>query len=382
MNLRARHVDGLSGTFALEGDDPTIHIMRPALTDDATMPPFAYTVDQGIDVDANLTIMPGATLSFAANAYMEIDGGSLNAEGTTDAPITLQGVEAIDGYWRGVHILTSPSTNNVWTHLSILHAGSEPWNGNDDSDASLYVEGENVRLTLTDGRIADSGAAGIYLDVDAVGDDITFERITFDSTVEPVKTKAAGVATLGAGLTFSNNDEAQIRVLGSDLDEDATWLSHDVDYVLPDGFRVYSALTLSPGTQLRFGADAAMQVNGFNADGVVAADADGGAPISFAGVQPTAGYWKGIQFTNTADLSLIRNATIQHAGSSSWNGIETNIAALHAESRSQVELIDVSFSSNSGESDVLASGQDTEISGCTGITGTFRGDSQAIFCDQ
>ena len=270
----------------------------------------------------------------------------------------------------------------MWTHVSILHGGSQPWNGNDDSDASVFLDNDNIRLTVTDSRIADSDAAGIRIELDAVNDDVSFERVAFDNTEEPVKTSPAGVASLGADLTFSGNDDTVIRVLAGDLNEDATWLNHGIDYALPVGMDVYADLTLSPGSQLRFGPGARLRISDAISGGVLIADAEGGDPILFSGMEQTPGYWLGISLNTATGSNVLHNTRIEYAGSNSWNGNPDNIGALFLQSGSRLELRDTTFANNLGDSDVLVAGASTVISGCTNITGTFRGDAQATFCTQ
>lgn len=120
-----------------------------------------YIIAEHTDVEAHLTIEPGATIAFMQGKNMTFNAGSrLVAEGTDADPITFMGHDSdTAGYWQGLRIRSSAA--NLISKADILHAGSDRWHSDPTSTAAIFVDG---RLTLDDVFIDQSGGNGIYLE--------------------------------------------------------------------------------------------------------------------------------------------------------------------------------------------------------------------------
>lgn len=150
-----------------------------------------YRITYRFDVEAAWTIAPGATLEFMQDVYVTIDdGGSINAAGTTEAPIVFRGAEALPGFWRGLEILTL-SANNVLDHVQVMHGGSDGHAGSSDSDGILFLQ--QASLTLRNSTISQSGGWGIAVFND--GQLLDCSNVTFtDNTKGPQYVQGSGTS--------------------------------------------------------------------------------------------------------------------------------------------------------------------------------------------
>ncbi|HEX8437333.1 MAG TPA: hypothetical protein VF697_19630, partial [Archangium sp.] len=98
-----------------------------------------------------------------------------------------------------------------------------------------------------------------------------------------------------------------------------TWPNIGIPYVMTDNVNVGSAssptLTISAGTELRFGADLAFSVGSPGDSGTLIAVGTAEAPIRFIpdALSPTKGHWRGLHFWY-AGGSKLDYVTVTHAG--------------------------------------------------------------------
>jgi len=138
-----------------------------------------YRVLERMRVAAAWELAPGAVVEVAQDVNISIDsGGSISAIGTADAPVRFVGAESLRGYWQGIEIHTV-TASNVFEHAEVVHAGSEGFNGSDDSDGALFIGGfgGDGSVTIGNTRIESSGGFGVSVwdDSQLLGcDNVTF----------------------------------------------------------------------------------------------------------------------------------------------------------------------------------------------------------------
>jgi len=164
------HVVNSGSSF--DGADPRLHVGHtntdrleaPATWNDPGVPLFFV---QPFYVDAPLTLNEGMELQFDQSQRMYVEeGGSLASLGTAARPNVFRGANEIaDGYWTGLRF-DSRSSSNQLTYTSVLHAGVEPWTGNSESAASIYL-GANALLGLQDSEIDLGGGWAMWLSTGA-----------------------------------------------------------------------------------------------------------------------------------------------------------------------------------------------------------------------
>ncbi len=157
-----------------------------------------YFIDDRFIVEASLTIEAGVAMRFAQARGMVVDDkGSLTVAGTAAAPVTFAGMnEVATGYWQGVQI-KSNSPKNTLSHVKVLHAGSNGWNGDPESDAAIFLS-NNASVALADVTLGPGGGYGVHIEGPA--SPITCSAVAFTSLVKGAvwqNTPAPG-ALLGA----------------------------------------------------------------------------------------------------------------------------------------------------------------------------------------
>ncbi|MEL7222910.1 MAG: hypothetical protein AAGJ93_16430, partial [Bacteroidota bacterium] len=101
------------------------------LTNDPNKP-VDYIVNCVMDLEVAVDIEPGTVVEFAAGAGWYVrPSGSLKAVGTAANPITLNGMTATAGYWKGI-LFDSDNPNNRLEFIDISHYVGGTFNTNAD----------------------------------------------------------------------------------------------------------------------------------------------------------------------------------------------------------------------------------------------------------
>ncbi|QCK16134.1 hypothetical protein [Mangrovivirga cuniculi] len=143
-----------------------------------------YRVEQSIDVEATLTIMPGTIIEFEANKTMYFkqdfsgpNDGIIIAKGTASEPITFTGAAKTAGYWMGL-VIHSNSVLNEMDHCIVEYGGSDQY---DSGIANILLTRDGAYdapdLIVTNSTISNSAGCGIY--VETVDSDFTNTDNTF-----------------------------------------------------------------------------------------------------------------------------------------------------------------------------------------------------------
>jgi hypothetical protein len=142
-------------------------IAAAPVTDKQTWPAFEvpYRVRNGIDLGATLTLQPDVTIEFQEGVGVEVGGnGRLTAEGVSEEPITLNGIEQERGFWAGVYFHDTVSEDNLLHQVVVEYAGGSKWTGNERSVAGVFVSGEDVALDIENTTFRENTNAGLHAD--------------------------------------------------------------------------------------------------------------------------------------------------------------------------------------------------------------------------
>jgi|GEM_PF-1437810 len=269
---------------------------------DVILAPRGIRVAQG----TTLTVQPGTTLAFGQGAGMRV-GGTLEAAGSCSEPIVFTGETDRQGFWQGVAFATGAT--GTLEHVLVENGGSE--NG-----GALVLQSDGL-VSLRNAEIR--GAAG---DAIAVGRQGRFADFATNALVEnagaPFRGPLAATAALDSGSVYGSSDDSPIAIsVGTVPSGDQLSLSAlGVPYEFGDGttfLSVNGRLELAPGVAFNFGQGGQVTVS---SSGELVADGSGGDPITFSGLQTTAGYWNGVLLNDSdSTANVLRNIELRDAGS-------------------------------------------------------------------
>ena len=269
-----------------------------------------------------LTIMPGCTLRFAANAELYAGyarPGSIVAVGTADSVIafTSSSTAPEPGDWWGVGIYGLAGNDTRFSYCDFSYAGA------DDNHGTIYVSEATVAISHC--RISQSADYGVKADGRAAFSLFADNTITSCAKC-PLSIMPECAGMLDSGNVLTGNASDGILISGETVSRSATWLDHGVPYVISDDVAVEDAtnapvLTIAPGATIAFKRAVELYV-GYNAPGGLVADGTAGqVTFTSSSLPPSRGDWYGVTFYrhSTSSQCRIINCKIEYAGSR-YNG--------------------------------------------------------------
>lgn len=270
-----------------------------------------YRVAGNTDVQAAMSIAPGAAFEFEADAGFYVGtGGSLSAVGEAGSPITFLGVQAQAGHWRGIGFRSIDLLNEL-THVEVAHGGSS-------SQFSISVTGNvsvegGARVKVTNSTFRDGSHYGLATEESAELPD--FSTNTFaDNADGQVLIPLRLTGQMDGASSFSTGSSAFVDVYGSSVGSDITISALDAPYMIDDNSSVSGAMSIEPGAVLKFRSDAGMYAA---TDGSISAVGTESDTIVITGVQELAGYWRGIGFRSNDLANELTYVSIGYGGSGS-----------------------------------------------------------------
>ncbi len=280
---------------------------------------------------AVLAIEPGTHIIFAADAQLDVGWNSgaatLLANGTEAAPITFCGQAGDPGYWKGLLIENNVTSNSVLEHVLISDAGGEA--------QALLV---NAEVKLSDVRVESSDQVGVR--ASTFGDSSARLSVSGTEGVPVVLTSAAALSPFPVGGLFIDNTENTVHLDFTDISGLTAFRDPSIPYVVENAVDVTDGadLTFEAGVELRFAADAGLDIGWNSGDVVLNVAGTATQPVEFRGVSEEPGFWAGIAIrTNVRTSSVVSHLLLRNSG----GGDE---GALRIESK--IQLRDVQLAQN------------------------------------
>jgi hypothetical protein len=228
-----------------------------------------YVIDGG-----SLTIAAGVELRFEPNAVLEVGRdrpGVLTVQGTPEQPVRMIADSISDsGRWQGVRLHAGAGGSSL-TQLEIAGAGTS-------EQAALRIAAADVTIAGLKVRSGNALALEIVGDVGPA-----MSGVELSGTGLIVRATASAIASLS---DVKLEPTAQVAILPGKVATRVEWPPHI--YRLDGVVRIEgeaqqpAQLSLTPGTELRFGPDARLVVGGLGPGSLSAS----GTPISPAGAAP------------------------------------------------------------------------------------------------
>lgn len=270
-----------------------------------------YLVTDDLTVSSTLTIEPGVYLDFAADTRLLIKGNIL-ANGTAESPIVFRGQVQEAGYWKGVQV-NSSDTTNILEYVHIMHTGSSALA---DYKTALLLEGFAAGvLNVRNSSIDTVTGYGLFVEKGATLRSFSSNSFSnIDGT--PVALPSNQVHNLDSASLFDGetNTNNVVEITGGDfsLANEVTWpdLSAATPYFVTAKTIFDSSVTISAGAI--FEMDSEVLFYARNGAFRVLGEADN--PVIFRGAVEQAGYWRGIQVDSSDVTNIMQNTVVRHGG--------------------------------------------------------------------
>lgn len=273
-----------------------------------------HVVDYDLDVEAMLTLQPGAVVLVADGATITVGTRSpagLVARGSSDSAIVFSALTLAPepGAWNGIlfRARTIPDSS-LLRHCAVEYAGG----------GGALVRCEAGRVTIDSSELRLSSGSGVSASGDGLG---SLSHTAFSGCASyPVSIGPGLVSTLGAGNTFSDNSRNAVELAGGAVAVTDTWPNLGVPYCITATVTVADGtgplLSIASGCSLLFADSAKLRVGlgkpgGLRADGTYGRIVFG--PLA---VPPGPGQWRGIEFWEETDpiRTILNYCSIEGAG--------------------------------------------------------------------
>ncbi len=282
-----------------------------------------------------LTLEAGAKLAFEPGASLQVGYSApskLVVKGTAAEPVVFASAgDQEAGVWRGVTLYDNADRSTV-EGLEIAHAGT-------DDNGALFLSAGVEGIRVVNVTFRDVRGPAIRVDLDAKPAEIGACNFADAGTPMAMNLGPTAVQGVKPGHTFA--EDAYIRVQGGALTGEHTWGNPGVPLLLTGTVEVQgqdgasAKLTLAPGTVVKVGADAGLDV-GYGGSGQLVAVGSAEAPVVFtSGTDEAAGAWGGLRVYGSGAAQL------QHVRFQ-WAGGGDDDAALVVTGKARLE--DVTFS--------------------------------------
>jgi hypothetical protein len=278
----------------------------------------SYYVTGDLNVNADLTINPGAMFEFKQDKKMTVTSdGMLKATAEGDETIVFTSAKADAGlYWKGIEIKSADARNEL-NNVEIAYAGSSEWWFGVHKQAALALKTDG-KIKLKNSEISNSKDYGMYA---RHGEVTEFENNSFTGNEGPAIGLYANLADMiDENTSFSGNGWNGVEIYESKLTESANWinLQGDAKYAVTGDLALESALKIDPGAAFEFDIDKELKVS--SDGGSLNAQGTATSKITFTRRVDGEG-WSGILFLSSSSLNKLDHVEVLYAGSTEfWIG--------------------------------------------------------------
>ena len=295
--------------------------MHLCFNQDVTVPTRLENTSAGCDyllkgqvyVKSKLVIDPGVVVVAQQDSGITVKGGEIQALGTPQQRIVMQGLNAISGYWDGIDF--DGGRPSAFDYFDLKDAGQNctiRW----CADAALIFD--NVAISFSNSTVSNSYVHGLHMTGDVVFTKFennrfygnTWAGIVIDGNYAPVLDAASDYS----GGAEPNGNPYILVAAGTQVKGEVfRWKKLNTPYFIGNYFNVEGGtLVLEPGVEMVLNKDASMWVKG---NGVLSAIGTAADPIIFRGHVEQPGYWDGIRIYGSPwEKNRLEYVHIRHSG--------------------------------------------------------------------
>lgn len=283
-----------------------------------------YHVTGSFTVTAALTIQAGTNISFGPGAGLTVTSGTLSAVGLPAARIRLTGDQPVRGYWTGISVWTSSAANEM-SYVDISYAG-----GGSGTNAANVEVTSGARIRMSHSLVEQSAGVGLYFG--STADLGAFVSDTLRNNANAgirLPDRLVGALDNTSGYV-DGNGRPYVDAYAWEVSSGQTWRVTNAPIHFSGQTFVTAALSIEPGTNVQFGADASITVSSGSLSAV-------GTPtnrIRFSAEQPNRGYWHGLSFWTNSAANRLSYVDVSYGG----GGPGTSTANVEVTSGGQLRL--------------------------------------------
>ena len=306
----------------------------------STLSLSCYVVNASeVSLSTALTVEPGTVIEFAQGSFFDVElGGSLNAVGSSAAPIIFRGTEANRGWWIGLRF-QSASSNNRLEHVVISDGGNASF-----SFGNVYVS-SGGSVAIVDSTLSNSGNSALNLVAGATLGDFT--NNTFSGNESTAQVSPNQMAFLDTGSDYADgNDTDAVLVRGGTTGTAGpmTWQAINVPFrVTGSELGITNAVTVQAGAIVEFVQGSFLDVE---PGGSLNAVGTSTAPVTFRGSQDSRGWWNGMRIQSAGNR-------LEHAVVSG-GGMATSFGNVYVGSAGSIAIVDSVLANSSAAALIMA----------------------------
>ncbi|MEM7437675.1 MAG: hypothetical protein AAF436_21155, partial [Myxococcota bacterium] len=287
--------------------------------------------------DGSLTIAAGTQVQMPLNGQLQMTNSRLLINGSTDDPVVFSPAPGVD-YWNRIR-LRGPGVGGVSRvdHAVLDGGGSNPALGANEARAALVVEtfgGSPATPTVSNAVVTSSNGYGmVFYNETHCGGNCNNNAVS-GSRFSGLRMHANFIGRFGTGNMLAGNNTSAtaghdgIWVVGDTVDQSASWPANDVPYVVQGNIELRQGtpldpiptMTLEPGSELRFASDRRLRV-GEGGDAILDAQGTADDPVTFTAIDVTTPlYWRGIEFSQGSDGSILDHVVVSFGGRNNNTG--------------------------------------------------------------
>ncbi len=311
----------LGGGLTDNGED-VIDLRFDQIVDDTTfhLASVPYRQTRNVDVYEGAVVVfeAGIEYRFAVDTDLEFgwngQAATILVEGMEGAPVVFMGDISQHGFWRGIALRDKVTTNSRISHAAIRDGG-----GGDVPTLSI-----ESAMTLEYVEL-EANQTGVFVDKQGLSPTSSFLKVG-GTQGRPMVIDPKAWTTVPVGGSYGGNEDDRIEVKGNSLNGvKGTIPAVGVPYYVTTSIDVYedASLTFEAGVEVEMGPDTDIEF-GWNSQACeVIAVGTAQSPIKFRGVDPVAGWWRGIVVgKNVLSSSKLVHVEVLHAGQNGGADLE------------------------------------------------------------
>ena len=302
-----------------------------------------YLLEGFVEISSRLIIEPGVVIRAKEDAIIWVDGGEFLATGNAQSRITLEGLNHLTGYWKGIRFAEARESH--FDYVDLKDAGQECGVPGCPKGALVL---DDVTVSFANSTVSNSYVHGLNAEGDVLFTkfennrfyDNTWAGILIDAKYIPVLDTASDY--LGEGAI---NGTPYVQLASGDLDDGdtRTWKNLNAPYLIGGYLDIEGGIViLEPGTTVVFGKEDWLHVEG---NGELRAIGTPEARITFKGEVEKPGYWDGITFWDSNwEENELSYVDIKHSGNVS--GLLDAYGGVRMKYTSSLKINNSNFSDN------------------------------------